>query len=78
MGLSAADQGTLLGRVIAEALPNGTMPSVESFSQSSEPAAGGLKTVLFGQKAGGVTYLDAAGFPGRTVGLEERKKAAAR
>ena len=38
----------------------------------------GLATVLIGQRVGSNRYFDAAGFEGRTVGLEERKKAASR
>ena len=36
----------------------------------SEPAANGFITVLKAQQAGGETYFDAAGMPGRTIGLE--------
>jgi hypothetical protein len=68
----------LRGRVIDEALPNGAMPPVEPFTLRSEPSAGGLATVVVGQRVGSNNYLDAAGFPGRTTGLEERKKAASR
>ncbi|MBV8791276.1 MAG: alkaline phosphatase family protein, partial [Pseudolabrys sp.] len=78
MGLSAPFQGALIGRVIGEAMPGGQIPIVENFSLQSAAAANGLKTVLFGQKVGALTYLDAAGFPGRTVGLQEHKKAASR
>jgi hypothetical protein len=35
----------------------------------SEPAANGLVTVLNMQQVGQTRYFDAAGFPGRTVGL---------
>ncbi len=37
-----------------------------------------LPPVLVGQRVGTARYFDAAGFEGRTVGLEERKKAASR
>jgi hypothetical protein len=36
---------------------------------TSEPAANGLVTVLDMQTVGTTRYFDAAGFPGRTVGL---------
>jgi hypothetical protein len=36
---------------------------------TSEPAANGLVTVLDMQMVGTTRYFDAAGFPGRTVGL---------
>jgi hypothetical protein len=36
---------------------------------TSEPAPNGLVTVLNMQMVGSTRYFDAAGFPGRTVGL---------
>ena len=39
------------------------------------PGADGLATVLIGQRVGSTRYFDAAGFPGRTVGMDERKAA---
>jgi len=60
--------GTLLGRAITEALPNGLTPAVTG-GTSQSASAGGLMTTIRWQRAGGQTYLDAAGFPGRTVGL---------
>jgi hypothetical protein len=69
MQLDVHDKGTLLGRVLAEALPDGTVPAVTSRVLTSEPAANGLVTVLNMQLVGTTRYFDAAGFPGRTVGL---------
>jgi hypothetical protein len=69
MQLDVHDKGVLLGRVLAEALPNGTVPVVTSRMVASEPAANGLVTVLDMQTVGTTRYFDAAGFPGRTVGL---------
>jgi hypothetical protein len=69
MQLDVHDNGKLLGRVLSEALPNGTVPQVASRVVSSEPAANGLVTVVDVQTVGTVRYFDAAGFPGRTVGL---------
>jgi hypothetical protein len=69
MGLDVTGKGKLIGRVIAEALPNGTLPEVTSRVVMSDPAANGLVTVLDMQTAGATRYFDAAGFPGRTVGL---------
>ena len=37
---------------------------------TSKPAANGLRTVLNFQRVGTQRYFDAAGFPGRTLGLE--------
>ena len=39
---------------------------------SALPAANGLKTILDEQVVGPTVYFDAAGFPGRAVGLEPR------
>jgi hypothetical protein len=69
MQLDVHDNGRLLGRVLSEALPNGTVPQVTSRVVTSEPAANGLVTVLDMQTVGTTRYFDAAGFPGRTVGL---------
>ena len=69
MQLNVADKGKLVGRVIAEALPNGAVPEITSRVVSSEPAPDGLVTVLDMQMVETTRYFDAAGFPGRTVGL---------
>jgi hypothetical protein len=71
-------KGMLQGRVVEEALPGGAAPKVENWVERAKPSAAGLATVLMGQRVGNNRYFDAAGFPGRTVGLEERKKAASR
>jgi hypothetical protein len=69
MALKPANKGKLLGRVLTEALPNGATPAVESSIIVSDPAANGLQTVINLQKVGDTRYFDAAGFPGRTLGL---------
>jgi len=69
MGLDAHDNGKLVGRVLAETLPNGALPDVTSRVVTSDPAPNGLVTVLNMQLVGNTRYFDAAGFPGRTVGL---------
>jgi predicted AlkP superfamily pyrophosphatase or phosphodiesterase len=69
MHLDASDNGKLLGRVLSETLPGGVLPEVSSRVITSEPAANGLATVLDMQQVGSTRYFDAAGFPGRTVGL---------
>jgi hypothetical protein len=69
MGLDVQDNGTLVGRVLGETLPNGAVPDVSSRVVTSEPAPNGLVTVLNMQLVGSTRYFDAAGFPGRTVGL---------
>jgi hypothetical protein len=50
-------------------LPNGAVPEVTSRVVVSEPAPNGLSTVINLQAVGETRYFDAAGFPGRTVGL---------
>jgi hypothetical protein len=69
MHLDVSDNGKLVGRVLSETLPGGALPEVSSRVIASEPAANGLVTVLDMQQVGRTRYFDAAGFPGRTVGL---------
>jgi hypothetical protein len=61
--------GKLTGRVLAEAFPGGTAPSVKRETLRSAAAANGLATELDTQSVGGTRYFDAGGFKGRTVGL---------
>ncbi len=69
MQLDVSDKGKLVGRVLSEALPNGAVPDVTGRVVTSEPAPNGLATVINVQMVGDTRYFDAAGFPGRTVGL---------
>jgi len=69
MQLDVSDKGKLVGRVLSEALPNGELPAVTSHILISDPAPNGLATVINLQMVGDTRYYDAAGFPGRTVGL---------
>ena len=69
LGLQAQDKGKLVGRVMDEARPGGVLPRSAARMVSSPPAANGLKTVLVEQMVGSTLYFDAAGFPGRGVGL---------
>jgi Type I phosphodiesterase / nucleotide pyrophosphatase len=69
MHLDLSDKGKLIGRVLSEVLPGGTVPEASSRVITSEPAANGLVTVLDMQQVGETRYFDVAGFPGRTVGL---------
>ena len=69
-GSYAQAKGKLIGRVMTEAMPNGATPKASSGTVSSKPAANGLRTVLNFQRVGTQRYFDAAGFPGRTLGLE--------
>jgi predicted AlkP superfamily pyrophosphatase or phosphodiesterase len=70
MDLHPANEGGLIGRVISEALPNGITPKAFAGTFVSKPAANGLKTVVKYQRVLAQRYFDAAGFPGRTVGLD--------
>jgi hypothetical protein len=69
--LQIAPKGRLMGRVLGEALNGGTTPAATTSEvRESKPAANGMKTILKTQSVGDQSYFDAAGFPGRTVGLE--------
>ena len=51
-------------------MPNGITPKAFDGKLVSKPAANGLQTVLKYQRVLSQRYFDAAGFPGRTVGLD--------
>ena len=70
LGLAPKLKGTLIGRVITEAMPNGATPKAFSGTVKSQAAANGLRTVLNFQRVATQHYFDAAGFAGRTVGLD--------
>jgi hypothetical protein len=70
LGLTQKPRGKLIGRVITEAMPNGATPRAFSGTVKSQPSANGLRTVLKFQRVLEQRYFDAAGFPGRTVGLD--------
>jgi predicted AlkP superfamily pyrophosphatase or phosphodiesterase len=74
MGLTQRAKGNLVGRVMTEAMPNGATPKAFAGSVKSQPSANGLRTVLTFQRVGSQRYFDAAGFPGRTLGLEDEAK----
>jgi hypothetical protein len=71
--LWAPPKGSLAGRVLTEALSataaTEPLPDVVPHTESSKSAKG-QRTELHMQILGTQTYLDAAGFPGRTVGLD--------
>jgi hypothetical protein len=62
--------GKLVARVLTEAMPGGMTPDFTSRTRSSKPNEKGLSTILRYQTVGDTKYFDAAGFLGRTVGLE--------
>jgi arylsulfatase A-like enzyme len=71
LGVELSNNGHLRGRVMSEALADGgAPPETRAVTVRSEPAANGFTTVLNTQEAGGETYFDAAGMPGRTLGLK--------
>lgn len=71
LGLEFGSQGRT-GRVIAEALADakGELPDVRSVTVRSDPAANGFETRLDRQEVGSASYFDAAGAPGRVIGLK--------
>src|SRR4029077_9742089 len=64
-GLKIPFHGSLVGRVVDEALPGGAIPAIENFVGRGSPDETGLATTLVGQRVGRMRYFDAAGFPGR-------------
>jgi Type I phosphodiesterase / nucleotide pyrophosphatase len=72
MNLRSPASGGLTGRIMSEALPNGIIPKAADGSLVSKPAANGLRTVVKYQRVLSQRYFDVAGFPGRTVGLDEQ------
>jgi hypothetical protein len=73
LGLTPKPHGELIGRVMTEAMPNGATPKATTDQIKSAPSANGLRTVLNLQRVGSQRYFDVAGFPGRTVGLDDEK-----
>ncbi len=69
LGLRIPDKGSLVGRILSEAMPNGAMPRAVSSVIRSAPDAAGHVTVVMTQSVGVTRYFDAAGYPGRTLGL---------
>jgi len=70
--LNVADVGKLVGRVLVEAMPNGAMPKWTATMQVSDRNGRGQTTMVKTQAVGDVRYFDAAGYPGRSVGLPGR------
>ena len=69
LGLRLPSKGTLVGRAFSEAMPGGKVPAYTRGMRLSAQTATGLVTMLKFQQVGSVRYIDAAGFPSRTVGL---------
>jgi Type I phosphodiesterase / nucleotide pyrophosphatase len=70
LDLHAAGEGGLMGRVMSEALPNGIIPKAADGTIVSKPASNGLQTIVKFQRVLSQRYFDAAGFAGRTVGID--------
>lgn len=74
LGIDLQPIGKLQGRVIDEALVSGPQAPVSTpHVVRSTPATNGFVTVLETQSLGDDTYLDAAGMPGRVIGLKTQK-----
>jgi len=70
LGVTPKEKGKLVGRVLDEAMAGGGgAPQAARETVASEPGHGDLRTVLELQRVGDARYFDAAGFPGRSVGL---------
>lgn len=69
LDLTIPAKGTLVGRVLTEALVNGSTPAFTAQLVRSEPGSAGQVTILKYQTVGQTRYFDAAGYPGRTLGL---------
>ena len=72
MNLHPTGEGGLIGRVMSEALPGGIVPKSADGTITSKPAANGLRTIVKYQRVLSQRYFDVAGFPGRSVGLDEQ------
>jgi len=77
LGLDIPRKGKLVGRVISEAMPGSKTPVYAKGTLRSAPDANGLTTVLHYQAVGTTKYFDAAGVPGRTVGVGDPAQASA-
>ena len=76
LGIAITPKGTLTGRVAAEALKGGKPVAFKAKVRRSETAGSGFQTVLQYQEAEGRLYVDAAGMPGRVVGIRRPVSAA--
>jgi hypothetical protein len=72
LSLNIPDADNLVGRALLEATPEGAMVEWTTTTQVSDPDARGQRTIVATQAVGNVRYFDAAGYPGRTIGLPEQ------
>jgi arylsulfatase A-like enzyme len=81
IGVELPAKGSLVGRVMTEALRGGKSVRYFRRNRVSKPSENGLRTIVNLQFVGKTPYFDAAGFAGRTVGLRvppDRVSSAAR
>lgn len=69
LGLDISPIGKLTGRVLTEGLRGGASVASTRMTIVAPTSPLGFATTLLTQSAGGETYFDAAGQPGRTVGV---------
>jgi hypothetical protein len=69
LGVSPIGSGSLKGRPATEALKGGVPVKAIKGTLAASPGANGAKTVLNYQQVGETRYFDAAGIPGRVVGV---------
>lgn len=70
LGVTLAPVGKLRGRAVTEALKDGKPVRSRRTDSVSKRGDNGLRTIVNMQFVGETCYFDAAGFPGRTVGLK--------
>jgi arylsulfatase A-like enzyme len=68
--LNVQAKGALTGRVMTESLVGGKLVKMTAKTLRSAPSPGRFQTVLNEQAVGAERYFDAAGAPGRIVGLK--------
>ncbi len=69
LGLKINAKGKLIGRVIGEALKGEAVPAFKARVIRSKAGPGGFVTQLHYQMVGATPYFDAAGMPGRVLGV---------
>ncbi len=72
LGITLQGPGDLKGRPATEALVGGKPVKAVAGIRAATPGPSGVRTVLEYQAVGDVRYFDAAGIPGRTVGLKAK------
>jgi hypothetical protein len=73
--IGSAQKGRLIGRSFDEALVGGHERPISRGQEVSSPDVNGVKTLLLYEQVGDTRYFKAAGFAGRTAGLDSEGKA---